>query len=60
MVGSTITREVDEVFYTHAGPEIGVAATKTYIAQMIALYLLAIRLGYARKSMSHDSLRTMR
>ncbi len=60
VVGSTITREVDEVFYTRAGPEIGVAATKTFIAQLIALYLIAMRLGYVRKSMSHDSLRTMR
>ena len=52
MVGSTITREVDEMFYTRAGPEIGVAATKTFIAQLVVLYLLAMRLGYAKKSMS--------
>lgn len=45
VVGSTITREVDGVVYTHAGPEIGVAATKTLVAQIIALILLAMYLG---------------
>lgn len=42
---SSITREVDEVIYTHAGPEIGVAATKTFTTQVVVLYLLAIELG---------------
>ncbi|MCG7845021.1 MAG: glutamine--fructose-6-phosphate transaminase (isomerizing), partial [Methanomassiliicoccales archaeon] len=58
MVGSTITREVDEVFYTKAGPEIGVAATKTYLTQLLAMYLLAIRIGYAKGTLSHDSMRS--
>ena len=40
VVGSTVTREADHVIYTHAGPEIGVAATKTYISQIICIYLL--------------------
>ncbi len=48
VVGSTITRESDSVLYTRAGPEIGVAATKTFTAQLIALYMLAINLGRAR------------
>ncbi len=39
--GSSITRLVDQVLYTHSGPEIGVAATKTFIAQLTALYTLA-------------------
>lgn len=46
VVGSTISRVADNVLYTRAGPEIGVAATKTHIGQMIALYWLA--LPYAR------------
>jgi len=45
---SQLTREVDAVLYTHAGIEIGVAATKTFTTQMTALYLLALRLGEAR------------
>ena len=48
VVGSTITREVDEVFYTQAGPEIGVAATKTYVTQLMAMYMLALKLGKSR------------
>ncbi len=56
VIGSTITREVDEVFYTRAGPEIGVAATKTYLTQLIALYIIAIRIGYARRNLSHDAM----
>ncbi len=41
VVGSTITREADHVIYTRAGPEISVAATKTYISQLVCIYLLA-------------------
>jgi glucosamine--fructose-6-phosphate aminotransferase (isomerizing) len=48
VVGSSITREVDGVLYTHAGPEIGVAATKTFTAQMAALYLFALYVGRKR------------
>ena len=48
VVGSTITRESDSVLYTRAGPEIGVAATKTFTAQLLALYMLAINLGRTR------------
>jgi glucosamine--fructose-6-phosphate aminotransferase (isomerizing) len=60
VVGSTLTREVEEVFFTRAGPEIGVAATKTYITQLVALYMIAMRLAQARKALSVDDLRTMR
>ncbi|MEK6684003.1 MAG: glutamine--fructose-6-phosphate transaminase (isomerizing), partial [Nitrospirota bacterium] len=51
-VGSTMARESNGVLYTHAGPEIGVAATKTFTAQLTALYLLAFQLGTARKTFS--------
>ncbi|HML05474.1 MAG TPA: glutamine--fructose-6-phosphate transaminase (isomerizing), partial [Methanobacterium sp.] len=42
VLGSTVTREAEYVLYTRAGPEIGVAATKTYISQLTSIYLLAI------------------
>ncbi len=45
VVGSTLSREADFVFYTHAGPEIAVASTKAYITQLIALYLFALFLA---------------
>ncbi|MBC7107950.1 MAG: glutamine--fructose-6-phosphate transaminase (isomerizing) [Methanomassiliicoccales archaeon] len=60
VVGSTITREVDEVFYTKAGPEIGVAATKSYITQLIALYLVGMRIGFVHRTLSHELLRSMK
>jgi glucosamine--fructose-6-phosphate aminotransferase (isomerizing) len=47
-----MARESHGVLYTHAGPEIGVAATKTFTAQLTALYLLAFQLGTARKIFS--------
>jgi glutamine---fructose-6-phosphate transaminase (isomerizing) len=46
--GSQITREVDAVLYTHAGIEMGVAATKTFTTQLAVLYLLALRIGRLR------------
>ncbi len=52
VVGSSITREVDHVIYTRAGVEIGVAATKTFTTQLVALYLLAFRLGLIRRTIS--------
>ena len=51
VVGSSITREVDAVLYTRAGPEIGVAATKTFTCQLIALYLLGMAMGKHRGTM---------
>jgi glucosamine--fructose-6-phosphate aminotransferase (isomerizing) len=50
VVGSAMTREADGVFYTHAGPEIGVASTKCFTTQIVGLYLLAVRLGRLRGS----------
>jgi glucosamine--fructose-6-phosphate aminotransferase (isomerizing) len=57
VVGSTITRETDNVLYTRAGPEIGVAATKTFTAQLITLYLLAIYFGRIRYRISAEESR---
>ena len=51
VVGSSMTREVDAVLYTRAGPEIGVAATKTFTCQLIALYLLGMSMGKHRGTM---------
>ena len=48
VVGSRVTREADGVIYTHAGPEIGVAATKTFTAQIAALTVLALKLAQAK------------
>ena len=45
---ATIARESDDVLYTHAGPEIGVASTKAFTTQIVAHYLLALKLGIAR------------
>ena len=50
-VGSSLAREAAGVLYTHAGPEIGVAATKTFSTQMVALHLVALYLAQVRGSM---------
>jgi glucosamine--fructose-6-phosphate aminotransferase (isomerizing) len=60
VVGSTITREADQVIYTRAGPEIGVAATKTFITQLIAIYLLAFSLGAKRRMIGAEQMRVLR
>jgi len=52
VVESSIARECDGVVYTHAGPEIGVASTKAFTTQLVALFLLALRLGRARDVLS--------
>ncbi|MDX1503343.1 MAG: glutamine--fructose-6-phosphate transaminase (isomerizing), partial [Thermoanaerobaculia bacterium] len=49
VVGSQVTRISDGVIYTHAGPEIGVASTKAFTTQMVALYLLALYLRQLRR-----------
>jgi glucosamine--fructose-6-phosphate aminotransferase (isomerizing) len=59
VVGSAITREVDHVIYTRAGPEIGVAATKTFVTQLVALYLLAMDLAVQNKSLTIQARKTM-
>jgi glucosamine--fructose-6-phosphate aminotransferase (isomerizing) len=52
VVGSTLARESDGILYTHCGPEIGVASTKAFTAQLTALYLLALHLGRARGALN--------
>ena len=52
VVGSTIAREADVVIYTHAGPEIGVASTKAYTAQLMTLTFFALYLALLRKTLS--------
>jgi glucosamine--fructose-6-phosphate aminotransferase (isomerizing) len=55
--GSMIVREADGTILTHAGPEIGVASTKAFTGQMIALYLLGLYLGQLRGVLSEDEAR---
>ncbi|WP_454149975.1 glutamine--fructose-6-phosphate transaminase (isomerizing) [Microbacterium lacticum] len=50
--GATIPRESDAVIYTHAGPEVAVASTKAFVAQITALYLLALHVGRVRGELS--------
>ncbi|MDP3093118.1 MAG: glutamine--fructose-6-phosphate transaminase (isomerizing) [Nitrospira sp.] len=52
VVGSTLARESDGVLYTHCGPEIGVASTKAFTAQLTALYLLSLHLARVRRVMN--------
>ncbi|MGN1103970.1 MAG: glutamine--fructose-6-phosphate transaminase (isomerizing) [Candidatus Coproplasma sp.] len=52
VVGSSVAREADSVFYTKAGPEIAVATTKAYSAQLIAGYLLSLQFAYVKGSIS--------
>lgn len=59
VVGSSIAREADNVMYTWAGPEIAVATTKAYSAQLIALYLLAMKFACARGQMGEELLQEM-
>ena len=54
VVGSRVTRESDGVIYTHAGPEIGVAATKTFTAQIAALTVLALKLAQAKGTLGRE------
>jgi len=54
VVGSSLTREADWTLYTRAGPEIGVAASKTFTTQLIALYLVALRLGLDRGAVGYE------
>jgi glucosamine--fructose-6-phosphate aminotransferase (isomerizing) len=56
VAGSSIAREADGVLMTHAGPEIGVAATKTFSAQMTALALLALYLAQVNGKLKRDAL----
>jgi glucosamine--fructose-6-phosphate aminotransferase (isomerizing) len=56
---STIARESDDVLYTQAGPEIGVASTKAFTTQIVGHYLMALRLGISRGRISRDEARRL-
>jgi glucosamine--fructose-6-phosphate aminotransferase (isomerizing) len=56
LMGTQITREVDRVLYTRAGMETGVAATKTFIAQLTLFYLLALKLAQVRRTLPDEEL----
>jgi len=57
VLGSSLTRESDGVIYTHAGPEIGVASTKAYTAQLVVLYLFAFYLAEAKNILPKEKIR---
>ena len=59
VVDSSMAREADAVLYTRAGPEIGVAATKTHLAQITALEILALYLGQSRGTLAPDEARAL-
>jgi glucosamine--fructose-6-phosphate aminotransferase (isomerizing) len=59
VVGSMLTREANGTIYTHAGPEIGVASTKAFTAQLTALAVLAIYLGQVRGKLQTDDARRL-
>ena len=59
VVGSMITREAHGTIYTHAGPEIGVASTKAFTAQLVALFLFAVHLAQVRGTISEDESRAL-
>ncbi|MDP3717668.1 MAG: glutamine--fructose-6-phosphate transaminase (isomerizing) [Acidobacteriota bacterium] len=54
VVGSMATREAEGTIYTHAGPEIGVASTKAFTTQLVALYLFALRLAEVRETLTKE------
>lgn len=56
VVGSTVSREADSVFYTHAGPEIAVASTKAYTTQLIGLYIFALYLAENKNTLDKGAL----
>ena len=59
VVGSSIAREADSVMYTWAGPEIAVATTKAYSAQLVALYMLAMKISKVRGTIEEEMFQTL-
>ena len=59
VVGSSIAREADSVFYTLAGPEIAVATTKAYSTQLMATYILALQFAKVRGEISDETYKNM-
>ncbi|MBO5060777.1 MAG: glutamine--fructose-6-phosphate transaminase (isomerizing) [Clostridia bacterium] len=60
VVGSSVAREADYVFYTYAGPEIAVASTKAYTTQLVAFYLFAIHLAELKNTVRQSELDDMK
>lgn len=60
VLGSSITREADDILYTLAGPEISVASTKAYTTQLVAMYIIALYLGRLNEKLSIEEYRTIR
>lgn len=58
-VESSLAREADHVIYTHAGPEIGVASTKTFVTQLVILFLLGLRIGRELGLLSNEAGKTL-
>ncbi|MBK5263375.1 MAG: glutamine--fructose-6-phosphate transaminase (isomerizing) [Peptostreptococcaceae bacterium] len=54
VVGSSVARESDDVFYTWAGPEIAVASTKAYTTQLMCMYLIGLYMGYTKETIDLD------
>lgn len=54
VVGSSVARESDDVFYTWAGPEIAVASTKAYTTQLMCMYLIGLHMGYVRGTITRE------
>jgi glucosamine--fructose-6-phosphate aminotransferase (isomerizing) len=59
MMGAQITREVDSVLYTRAGLEMGVAASKTFTAQVALLYLIALKLAQVRETLPEEEIESL-
>ena len=59
MMGAQITREVDSVLYTRAGLEMGVAASKTFTAQISLLYLIALKLAQVRETLPEEEIQSL-
>ena len=59
MMGAQITREVDSVLYTRAGLEMGVAASKTFTAQVALLYLIALKLAQVRETLPEEEIQSL-
>lgn len=59
VLGSTSAREADAVFYTHSGPEIGVASTKAFTSQLVSFYMLAILMAQVRGGLDEGKRRDL-
>jgi glucosamine--fructose-6-phosphate aminotransferase (isomerizing) len=59
VVGSTSSREADSVFYTRSGPEIGVASTKAFTSQLVAIYLFAVAIGRSRGMLKREEAKVL-